>query len=229
MLASKLLGYKNQNCAVVALSPGSIIVGAQIAMRLHASLFFLMMENVSLPGESDAVGALTSEATFTYNNAYSPGQIEEMVGEYHHFLDQQRLEKFQKLNRLVGLEGEIDKDKLRHHVVIAVTDGLANGFSLDVAAEYLKTVAIKKLVIASPIASIPAVDRMHLVADEICCLSVTPNYMFTDHYYDENTIPAVHDLFKVVKNISLHWQRNEPEPAKKHLKRPNLIRPSSKY
>ena len=68
--------------------------------------------------------------------------------------------------------------------------------------------AVKKLIVAAPIASVSAVDRMHLLGDEINCLSVLQNYMFTDHYYEDNTIPPVDDLFKVLKNISLNWQRD---------------------
>ena len=75
------------------------------------------------------------------------------------------------------------------------------------AADYLKSVNIKKLIIATPLASVQAIDRMHLVGDAIECLSTPANYMGTDHYYEDNTIPPTEDLFKVIKNISIHWQR----------------------
>lgn len=205
VLCKELLHFRDQNVAVIALSPGGVILGAQIAMQLHASMALLLTENIFLPGEPDAIAAMSSVGTFTYNNMFSPGQLEEAAGEFHSYIEAQRIEKLHKLNMIVGVDGEIKKEHLRHHVVILVSDGLNNAFSLDIAAGYLKTIAIKRLVVATPFASVPAVDRMHLMSDEICCLSVLPNYMFTDHYYDENIIPETDDLFKIIRNISYNW------------------------
>lgn len=205
-LAAKLLTYKGEPIAVVALSPGAAIVGAQIAIELHANLSILLSENIYLPGEIDAIASMTSQGTLTYNNMFSPGQLEELTMEYHQFIDQRRLETFHHLNILVGNDGEISPSSLRHHTVILVSDGLFSGFSLDVAQDFLKKIAIDKLVIATPIASVQAVDRMHLVGDEICCLSVMESYINTDHYYDDNTVPPIEDLFRMMNNISLNWK-----------------------
>lgn len=206
-LTPTLKRYAKQNVVVVALSEGGVIVGAQIAMAIHANMMMLLTENIYLPGEPDAVAAMSSTGSFAYNSMYSTGQLEELKAEYHSYIEQQRFEKMHRLNILVGKDGEIHKEYLRHHTVILVSDGLANGFSLDVAADFFKTVALNKMVIATPLASVPAVDRMHLLADEISCLSVVPNFMTLNHYYDDNTIPPLKDLMRVISSIALHWQR----------------------
>lgn len=203
----ELSKFEGQQVAIVALSPGAVIIGAQIAMKLHADLVLLLTENIFLPGETDPIAALSSGGTFTYNDMFSPGQIEEYVSEYHHFIEEKRIEKMHQLNRMIGEGGEISKDKLRNHIVIVVSDGLSSGFSLDIAASFLKTVAIKRLVVATPLASVSAVDRMHLFADEIVCLSVVVNYLNTNHYYDDNTIPSMQHLIELIKNLSLNWER----------------------
>lgn len=205
-LAAKLDTYKNQNTVVVAMSEGAVIIGAQIAMQIHANLMLLLTENIQLPGEPDAIASLSSAGTFTYNNMFSAGQLEELTGEYHGYIEEQRIEKMHRLNVLLTHEGEINKDFLRHHIVIVVSDGLSTGFSIDIAADFLKQIAIKKMIIATPVASVPAVDRMHLVGDEIVCLSVIDNYIQTNHYYEDNTIPPIHDLFRVMKNIAVNWE-----------------------
>lgn len=205
LLAKKLSSYKGQQVAVMALSPGGIIVGAQIAMHLHATLALLLTEGIYLPGEHDALAGLSSEGSYTYNNMFSAGEIEEMVSEYNQYIEQQRIEKRHVLNMLLGHEGEIKKEILRDHVVIVVSDGLPNGFSLDVAEDFLDTIAINKLVIACPVASVTSVDRMHLIGDEIFCLSVVDNYFETNHYYDENTIPEIEGSLKIMRNIALNW------------------------
>jgi putative phosphoribosyl transferase len=208
MLAQKLAPYKQENTSIVALSPGAVIVGAQIAMQLHSALMMLLTENVVLPGENDPLATLTSNNTFTYNDKFSTGELEDMRGEYLNYIEGQRLEKLHKLHALLGHGGEMHRELLNRRVVILVSDGLNSGLSLDVAADYLKPVKIKKLIVATPIASVPAVDKMHLVGDEILCLSVLDNYIETNHYYDDNTIPPVEDLIKIITTTAVHWNQS---------------------
>jgi putative phosphoribosyl transferase len=205
-LAQKLKKHQSEQVAIVALSPGAAIIGAQIAMELHSMLALLVTENIYLPGEIEAIATMSSAGTFTYNTMFSPGQLEELASEYHQYIDQTRMEAFHKLNVLVSHDGEINPRSLRHHSIILVSDGLLSGLSLDVAQDFLKPIAINKLIIATPFASVQSVDKMHLVGDEIACLSVMESYVNTNHYYDDNTIPPVEDLFKMMKNIALSWR-----------------------
>jgi len=206
-LAERLTMYATSNCTVVALSPGAVIVGAQIAMKIHAEMAILLTENIVLPGEKDPFAAISTANTFTYNNMFSTGEIEEFAAEYLSYIEQERIQKMHHLHQLLGSEGEIKRDMLRRHVVILVADGLNNGFSIDVAADFLKPIKMKRLVVATPLASVQAVDRMHLQTDEIHCLSVVGNYMETDHYYQDNTIPDTRSLMKVIRNTPINWIR----------------------
>jgi putative phosphoribosyl transferase len=207
ILAKKLEVYRDQNPVVVALSPGAILVGAHVAMHLHANLMMLLTDNIYLPGEHEAIAAMSSAGTFTYNNMFSPGQVEELAAEYHQYIEGKRIETMHQMNILLGHDGEINKTYLRRRTVILISDGLSSGFSLEIAEQFLKTVVLRKLVIATPLASVAAVDKMHLIGDEIQCLNVVENYMGTDHYYDDNTIPPVKDLLKVMRNISINWEQ----------------------
>jgi putative phosphoribosyl transferase len=208
MLAEKLEQYKESNTTVVALSPGAVIVGAQIAMRLHSALVMLMTENITLPGESEPLAAIASDNTFTYNNKFSTGELEQMHSENLGFIESQRLEKLHKLHALLGHGGEIHRELLQRHNVILVSDGLNNGLSLDLASDYFKSIVIEKLIIVTPVASMQAVDKMHLVGDEIVCLGVVENYFDTGHYYDDNTIPPVEDLIKIITKTPVHWTKS---------------------
>ena len=199
--------YAGKPCAVVGLSDGGVMVGAQIAMKLHCVLTMLMSEAIELPREPEAVAGISQDGSFSYNSAYSPGELEDLLGEYHGFIEQEKLAKIQAMHRLVGHRGGlIRKDLLREHNVILVSDGLSSGFSLDVAAQFLKPIHTGRLIVATPLASVKAVDRMHILADEIYCLSVVEDYISTDHYYDTQDVPA-HDLVvKTVDQIVAHWK-----------------------
>lgn len=206
MLADELKGYAFEHTVVVAMSPGSIIIGAQIAMRLHTNLFLHLIKNIYLPGEIEAIASVGSAGTFSYNNAFSPGELEDLQTEFREYISQKRFESFHDFNVLLGDGGEISKSLLRHRVVILASDGLANAISLDLAGEFFKTIAIKRLVVVTPIASIPSVDRMHLIADEIHCLSVADNFINVNHYYEDNTVPDIDGAIKIMRNISINWQ-----------------------
>ncbi|MEP7205206.1 MAG: hypothetical protein ABI716_03370 [Candidatus Saccharibacteria bacterium] len=207
LLSKQLLErYRYENCAVVALSDGAVLVGEQIASALHCVLMMLLTEDIQVPGESLSFGAVSQSGGFTYNGMFSIGEIEEYVGEFHGYLDEQKREAFQRINRLLGDGGIIDGDLLRDHVVILVSDGLDNGASLDVAVDFLKPIRIKRLVVATPIASVDAVDRLHILADELHILDVKENYVGTNHYYNQNTIPSHEETVAKINQIVLNWR-----------------------
>jgi len=198
--------YKGESCAVVALSDGAVMVGAQIAIELHCVLTMLLTDAIQLPHENTAIAGINQDGSFTYNNYYSPGEIEDFVSEYHSFIEQEKMHKMQEMHRLEGRGGLIRKSLLKGHNVILVSDGLSNGFSLDLAAEYLKPIKTKRLIVATPMASVPAVDRMHILADEIYCLNVVEDFISTDHYYETQDVPSHDAAVKTVEQIVSHWK-----------------------
>lgn len=182
------------------------MVGAQIALELKSVLTLLLTETINLPREPEAVAGITQDGSFSYNENYSPGEIDELVGEYYNYIEQEKMSKLQQLHRAGGRANLIRKDLLRGRNVILVTDGLKDGFALDIAMQYLKPVNTHRIVVATPLASVRAVDRMHILADEIFCLSVLPDYISTDHYYEIQDIPPHDKVVKTVEQIVAHWK-----------------------
>jgi putative phosphoribosyl transferase len=205
-LVPKLSKYKTDNCAVVALTPGAVLVGSQISERLHANLMLILSENIKIPGEPEPFAGITSDNSITYNSFYSIGEIEEFDLDYYPYIEMERMNKLHNLHLLLGKTGEIKKDRLRHHHVILVSDGLNNGFSLSVATNYLKTINYKKLIVVSSFATPEAYDKMRLVADDAVCLNLVDNYLGVNHYYDDNAIPEIKDLLELSDNIAMRWR-----------------------
>lgn len=198
--------YKGKKCAVVALSDGAVMLGAQIALELHSVLMMLLTDAIRLPREETAIAGINQDGTFTYNSFYSPGEIEDFVSEYHGFIEQEKMQKMQEMHRLEGRGGLIRKDLLVGHNVILVSDGLSNGFSIDLAVEFLKPIKTKKVIIATPFASVAAVDRMHILTDEIFCLNVIEDFISVDHYYETQDVPSHDAAIKAVEQIVTHWK-----------------------
>ena len=87
-----------------------------------------------------------------------------------------------------------------------MSDGLKTGFPVDLAAEFLKPIAIEKLIVATPFASVAAVDRMHVLADDLYCLTVITDYIDTNHYYDQQDVPDHETVLKTIEQIVLNWK-----------------------
>lgn len=206
MLAAQIVPkYRYENCAIIALSDGGVMVGAQIAVQLHCVLTLLMSGEINLPREPAAIAGITPEGAFAYNNVYSGGEIDEMVTEYRGLIEQEKLEQMHQMNALLGGRGVMDKALLKGHNIILVSDGLRTAFELDLAYEFIKPISIEKLIVATPFASTSAVDRMHVLADDIYCLNVLTDYIDTNHYYDKQDVPSHDMVIKTIEKIVVNW------------------------
>jgi putative phosphoribosyl transferase len=207
MLASQLAKkHRSKKCAVIALSDGGVMVGAQIALELRCVITLLETSEINLPREPDAIAGITAGGTLAYNRMYSQGELDELVGENYGYLEQEKLTRMHDMNLLLGKGGTIDKNLLKGHDIIIVSDGLKSGFLVDLAAEFLKPIAINRLVIAVPFASVQAVDRMHVLADELYCLTVIEDYIDTNHYYDKQDVPAHEVVLETIGQMVLQWK-----------------------
>ncbi len=198
--------YRFEDTAIIALGDGAVVVAAQIAKRIHCVLSMLLTSSIRLPNEPDVLAEINQQGRMTYNSMYSAGELEELQTEYFNYIEQQRIQKVFDINRLLGAGGIIDDKLIRNRNIIVVSDGLNNGLSLDAAADYLKMIHIKRLVVATPFATVKAVDRMHVLADEIVCFNVLEELISINHYYDENDIPSHETVIKTIEDIILHWK-----------------------
>lgn len=207
LLAEQLVEkYRYENCAVVALSDGAVLVGEQIASALHCILTMLLVENIEVPGEGLSFGGVSQNGNFTYNGMFSAGEAEAYTAEYHGYLEEKKREAFQRINRLLGDGGLIDEAMLQDRTVVLVSDGVENGASIDAAMDFLKPIRTQSVVVATPVAAVEAVDRLHMLADELHILDVKENFMGIDHYYDDNTVPSHEETIAKINQIVLNWR-----------------------
>jgi putative phosphoribosyl transferase len=212
LLADKLEKYKNEITTVLALSDGSLLVGAEIAKALHSSIAMLLTKDVYLPDGRTIVGVINETGGYVYNNYFSASEIEEFELEYRNNIEQAKMQALHEIHVALGKGGIITPQYFRNHVVIVVADASFNGMAFDMAFDYLKTIKYKKLVMVAPIVSVKAIDKMHVIADELQCLSVTASDIFdADHYFANNTMPNQSEIAKIISDTILNWKN--PNPA----------------
>lgn len=207
LLAQELVGkYRYEDCAVLALSDGAVLVGEPIAKALHSVLTMLLVESIEVPGEGINIGGLNQSGRFTYNGMLSAGEVEGFRQEYFGYFEEKKREGMMRINRLLGDGGLVNKDLLKGRHIILVSDGFHDAASLDVALDFLKPISIQKLIVATPTATVASVDRLHITVDEMHILDVKDNFMGVDHYYDDNNVPSHEDTVKKINDIILNWQ-----------------------
>ena len=151
-------------------------------------------------------GAVSQDGDFTYNSEFSTGEVEGYTSEFHGYLNEQKRVAFNKLNRLIGEGGVIDERFLQDRVIILVSDAFVDTMSIDVALDYLKPIRTLKLVVAAPLATVDVVDKLHVMADELHILDVKENFINTDHYYEDNTVPSRDEAIAKINQIILNWR-----------------------
>lgn len=203
--------YAGKPCAVVALSEGGVMVGAQIAVVLSAVISLLLAESIDIPNEPESIGSVSESGSFAYNSAYSEGQIDELMTDYRGYVEDEKRVGLNRMHQLIGKGQGMRPELLVDKNVILVSDGLHGGNELDTVIEFLKPLRVRDIVIATPIASAEAVDKMHVLADKIYCLNVADNFLDTEHYYEHHDVPRREDVVKIVEEIMNQWQ--EPGSA----------------
>lgn len=211
-LAERLAKYRDDIGAIMALSEGGVIVGRAIADKLRLPLTMLLSRDILLPNDTSVLGTVDQTGGFVYNSMFSVGQLEEYVTEYHNYLESEKLHRISELNQILSRHGITDRHAFKDHVVILVSDGIKNGAAFDSALNYLKPIRLKRLIAATPVASVEAVDRMHIIADELHVIGVAEDYFDTNHYYDKNDLPSSDEILKKLDE----WGEEEPVADKPH-------------
>jgi|ERR1700683_1878143 len=206
LLADKLMRYRYENTVVLALSPGGVAVGEQIARRLHSQLTLLLTARISAPGESSlVVGTIDQTGVFTYNSMIAAGQMEEYMEDMRSYVEEQKLRQMYEMSSVMGEHGLADPGQLVGRNVIIATDGVKNGLSFDAALHYLGRLHVEKVIAAIPVGPAAVIDRLHHLVDELYYLYIPDNFFTVSHYYtdEEGIDPAT--VTERINNVVARW------------------------
>lgn len=205
-LAGELIGkYRWLDTTVVALDDGGVAVGYQIAIYLHANLRRLVTEPIRIEDEDIDFATVLPGGVVARNPDMDDETYEYYYGEYAGDLDERLREAADKVDAKLGVD-EISPENLRGRNVILVSDGLKSGSLLHAAVEWLKPARVTRVILATPLISVDALDVAHVLMDEIHVLAVSPNYLWTAHYYDVDDAPNEDEIRAMIDSTILDWK-----------------------
>ena len=189
-LLAAALGMMNlpANAIVLALPRGGLPVGLQVAKKLNAPLDVVIVRKLGVPWQPElAMGAIASGSfqTLDQDLIRELGISREDVDAVIH-KERAEVERREKLYRK-GLPA-LD---LRGKTALLVDDGLATGSTMLVAARYVRSLKPARMLIAVPVGSVQACERLKPEADDCVCLATPEPFMAVGQWYAD--FPQVND------------------------------------
>jgi putative phosphoribosyl transferase len=205
-LADELSQYRWENTAVLALSPGGVAVGEQIARRLHSTLSLLLTAKISAPGDDSLVlGTIDQTGEFSYNSMISAGQMEEYMEDMRGYLEEQKIHQMYQMTSVLGDHGLADPEQLVGRNVIIATDGVKNGLSFDAALSFLSRISVEKTIGAVPVGPADVIERLHRVVDDLHYLYIPENFFSVSHYYTDEERIDPNSVMERINNVVARW------------------------
>lgn len=167
MLAQKLAKYKDVPGVVLAVPKGGVPIGYVVAKELNLPLELILSKKIGHPLNKEyAIGAVSLIGSFVIQHEdVSQDYIERETARIKTYLADMQ-------NKFMSNREPAD---LRDKTVIVIDDGIATGNTLLATIQILKKNQPGKIVIAVPVASKPACDKLKHHVDELVSL-VTPEY-----------------------------------------------------
>lgn len=168
------------NVIVLALPRGGVPVGLEVAKVLHAPLDVVVVRKLGVPWQSElAMGAIAGDSAQVLNDELiedlriSPQEVDAVVAK-----ERTEIERREKLYR-AGLPAP----DLHGRVVLLVDDGLATGSTMLVAVRYVRAFKPAKIIIAVPVGSSEACERLRKEVDDLLCLATPEWFMAVGEWF----------------------------------------------
>ena len=165
---------------VLGLPWGGVVVAAEVANILQVPLDVLIVRKIGHPLHREfAVGALAEPDVVLLDDAvigHNPiirMQLKQVITE-----EQEWLQRYGETFHRNGLPN------LTNKTVLLVDDGLATGATTEAAVEAVRRKDARLVIVAAPVASTNAVERLSRLADDVRILIVDPDFDAVGRYYE---------------------------------------------
>jgi predicted phosphoribosyltransferase len=179
---------------VLGLPRGGVVVAAAVARALRLPLGALIVRKIGHPLHREfAVGALAEQGVVVLDekaidrNPVIRAELEQIIEE-----EKKRVQAYQARFRHAPLD-------LSGKAVLLVDDGLATGSTTEAAVLSARKQGAGGVVVAAPVASASAIDRLERIADEVVVLYVDPEFDAVGRYYEEFTQTTDEEVLELLR------------------------------
>jgi putative phosphoribosyl transferase len=186
--------YKNEEGVVLAVPRGGVPIGYYLAKHLNFSLDLLMTKKLGHPlNEEFAIGAVGIENSI----------VEETYDVPHDYIEEETKRiREELLERYKTFMGNKEPVNIKNKTVIVVDDGVATGRTILATIKMLRSKQPKKLVVAVPVASVQATDRIEQEVDDFICLYTPEPFFGVGRFYHDFTQTTDEEVRMLLKELN---------------------------
>ncbi|HXL56496.1 MAG TPA: phosphoribosyltransferase family protein, partial [Chitinophagaceae bacterium] len=167
---------KNDPCVLLPIPRGGVPVAFVIAEELGFPVDIVLIKKIGHPLHKEyAIGAVSLTDSYIVPHEEVSKHYIEKETEHIHTRLRKMYSKFMGDKELENLEGK---------TVIIVDDGIATGNTLMATVKMLKKSHPHKLIIATPVASETAIEKLSKEADEVICPFVPEIFFGVSGFYE---------------------------------------------
>lgn len=165
---------------VLGLPRGGVPVAYEVARALQAPLDVLVVRKLGLPQQPElAMGAIASGGALVVND-----EVVRHLGGRADAFDTVRARELVELERRErDYRGTRPPLEVKGLTAVLVDDGLATGATMEAAVRALRSLDASRVVVAVPVASQEARERIEELADEVVCLAAPPFFSAVGQWY----------------------------------------------
>jgi predicted phosphoribosyltransferase len=177
ILAGRLKKFYDKNGLVLAVPRGGIPIAYQVAKELGFPLDIILTKKIGHPFNKEyAIGAVSLTDHFIVPH--------EQVSEKY---IKEEIKKIRK--RLLEMQflfmGDSKPEPIRGKTVVIVDDGIATGNTLLSTVQMLRKSEPGKIIVAAPVASESAVEKLSAVADEVVVVLIPTEFFGVGAFYED--------------------------------------------
>ncbi len=192
-LAPLLEKYKREKGVVLAVPRGGVPVGYYLAKYLSLPLDLLMTKKLGHPGNQEfAIGAVSLEGSIVEENK---GVSEQYIRDETLRIRQQLRERYKEF---MGNKEPVD---IKGKIVIVVDDGVATGRTILSTIKILRNKKPEKIVVAVPVASEEAAERIKKEVDDFICPYTPYPFYGVGNFYDDFTQVEDEEVMKLLNEL----------------------------
>ncbi len=180
-LASLLMKYKGEDCIVLAIPRGGVVVADEICSTLGFKMGLLINKKISAPYEDElSIGCVAEDGTTVLD--------ERMISELRipkDYIEKNREEKLKEIRRRskIYMEDRLEED-VKGKTVIIVDDGMATGLSMLCAIRYITKKGPAKIVIAAGVAQKDSIESLKKEADDVIAAEIPETLYAIGEFYE---------------------------------------------
>jgi len=177
LLADKLKKYKNDPGVVLAVPRGGMPVAYAVAKELGFPLELILTKKIGHPMNKEyAIGAASLTDHFIIPH-------ENVTDEY---INRELKQVRSRLKEMyVRFMGNKEPENLKGKTVIVIDDGIATGNTLMSTVNVLRKSDPGKIVIAAPVASRSAINKLSKEVDEVVAVLIPDEFYGVGAFYED--------------------------------------------